>query len=932
MKNGSRLMHNSDASKISMHILTLTLAIFASGMPTIQADLEDEVSSRLVVTFQTPQDNVLEGVDLSGVTVVKQYGRRLVLDLRKPFDLDTEEKYFKSALKSVQSVEPDYLIGLQQTEMSQIAEEDTLVVTAMKSEDQYVDGASISSATQSPLWNLMDSEPFSIHVESVWQVTNSTPDVVVAVIDTGIADPARGLFLNLLDGYDFISDDGISIDEDGRDPDATDPGDWGVECPIPSWHGTRVASILAARHDNEFGMKGVAQNCSVLPVRVLGLCRMGYATDVTDSIVWAAGGGIKGIPTNSRPAKIISLSLAGQGKCPGYLQSAINQALLLGAVVVSAAGNSNLNVSGYFPANCDGVISVAASTREGKLAGYSNWGDLISVSAPGGDSANAIMAITVDETESGMEVAYCMGTSFATPHVSGILSLIRQDINISSRTFYQMYVSITSQSSNNNHQACNIDSCAGRIISSNRFNVPKVMGNSKHFRNSCAASTATEICADFVYPIYECLYSCTCPGGYKYVYLVDTVNQYAEEGCVPCDSVYYPPAKTCSPGGYFPSASGPMNSSKWCNCTLCGNGDYCTGNIAPRMDCPAGVYCILKSVQVDCPAGRFCPARSFSPSFCPPGTYSLAKASVCTACVAGKYSTYTGATAASRCTSCTSGTYSQSTGASICTQCIKGTYTTATNTISCTQCGADPICSPNEFLRACSPTSKAECSRCNDAEKPADSFWVWSETVQNSCIWACDQGFFKSKNSTCQPCKTPDSCEFNQYTTACNSTADGLCLNCFNKPPNAVYTAASKFYAVSDCSWSCNDGYRKNAVESTCEPCPAGTYAINSPSTCSACPIGTYSSYTTASMCLECAIGTYSSDVGTTSCTMCIAGTYSSSTSSSVCSMCDSGTYSTSIGSSTCTKCTACTQDGHYTVGCSKTSSGTCTKCSNSPK
>ena len=389
-------------------------------LQAVSAGSGKEGPFRLVVTFQTAMDNIIEGVELGRVGVVKQYGRRLVLDLGAPFDLETESNNFKKLFRMVQSVEPDYFVGLEQTDLSQITLDNALIVTEMNSTDPIVDGAYISPATQTPLWNLMDSEPFSIHAEGVWQITNSTPDVVVAVIDTGIADPARSLFINLLDGYDFISDTGISIDGDGRDSDAADPGDWGEGCPTPSWHGTKVASILAARHDNEFGMKGVAQNCSILPVRVLGLCRMGYATDVTDAIVWAAGGAINGVPTNTKPAKIISLSLAGQGGCPGYLQSAINQASSLGAIVIAAAGNSNQNVSGYFPANCESVLPISASTRDGKFAAYSNWGVIIAMSAPGGDASNAIMALGLNFLESGLEVAFGMGTSFAVPHVAGV--------------------------------------------------------------------------------------------------------------------------------------------------------------------------------------------------------------------------------------------------------------------------------------------------------------------------------------------------------------------------------------------------------------------------------------------------------------------------------------------------------------------------------
>ncbi len=138
---------------------------------------------------------------------------------------------------------------------------------------------------------------------------------------------------------------------------------------------------------------------------------------MADAIVWSAGGAIDGIPANPTPAKIISLSLAGQGACPDYLQSAVTQAIGMGATVIAAAGNNNQNFKGYFPANCNGVIAVAARTRDGKLAGYSNWGTLFS--APGGDTVNSIMTLGVNVIETGLEISYGIGTSFAAPHVAG---------------------------------------------------------------------------------------------------------------------------------------------------------------------------------------------------------------------------------------------------------------------------------------------------------------------------------------------------------------------------------------------------------------------------------------------------------------------------------------------------------------------------------
>jgi serine protease len=100
----------------------------------------------------------------------------------------------------------------------------------------------------------------------------------------------------------------------------------------------------------------VAQNCTVMSVRVLGECRTGYASDVADAIVWAAGGEIVDVTATDTTAKIIMIAFSGYGACPGYLQSAVTQAISLGAILVAAAGNQGQDASQYFPGNCEGTI------------------------------------------------------------------------------------------------------------------------------------------------------------------------------------------------------------------------------------------------------------------------------------------------------------------------------------------------------------------------------------------------------------------------------------------------------------------------------------------------------------------------------------------------------------------------------------------------
>jgi serine protease len=94
--------------------------------------------------------------------------------------------------------------------------------------------------------------------------------------------------------------------------------------------------------------------------------------------------------------------------------------------VVVAAGNSNVNASNASPANCAGVITVAAVGRSGGKASYSNYGTVVDVAAPGGDSGAGILSTLNAGTKApgADSYAYYMGTSMATPHVAGVVALM----------------------------------------------------------------------------------------------------------------------------------------------------------------------------------------------------------------------------------------------------------------------------------------------------------------------------------------------------------------------------------------------------------------------------------------------------------------------------------------------------------------------------
>ncbi len=264
----------------------------------------------------------------------------------------------------------------------------------------------------------------AIALEEAWDITTGSPDVVVAVLDTGIlysqSDPSRrhaDLAGRVLPGYDFISNVGISGDGDGRDGDPYDT------VPDNGYHGTHVAGTIGAATDNGRGVAGVDWHAMLLPLRVLG-DGGGAVSDLTDAIYWAVGRSVPGVPANQHPADVVNLSLGVQAAtCYPALFEALDYAASR-AVVVAAAGNFAVAASGFTPANCPGTIVVGATDRHGERAPYSNYGSRIDVMAPGGDLTSSTADGVLSLGPNG-GYAYMQGTSMAAPHVSGVAALMR---------------------------------------------------------------------------------------------------------------------------------------------------------------------------------------------------------------------------------------------------------------------------------------------------------------------------------------------------------------------------------------------------------------------------------------------------------------------------------------------------------------------------
>ena len=271
-------------------------------------------------------------------------------------------------------------------------------------------------------------------VEALEAPRGDTP--TVAVIDFGVTNHPD-LAGRVTSGYNFISDPVIAGNGYGRGPDYSDPGSWVsaamaselplsmVPCAAPKatlWHGTHVTGTIAAITDNALGVAG-SLPVEIQMLRALGTCDLGTYGDIGAAMLWAAGGTVPGVPANPSPARVVNMSLgASIGYCPQFWQDAINYGTARGTVYVAAAGNSNGEAAEFAPANCAGVIAVAATDPYGGRAAFSDYGSYVDVAAPGvGIVSTYDSGLTSPQTP---DYAAVGGTSMAAPHVTAAVAML----------------------------------------------------------------------------------------------------------------------------------------------------------------------------------------------------------------------------------------------------------------------------------------------------------------------------------------------------------------------------------------------------------------------------------------------------------------------------------------------------------------------------
>jgi len=305
------------------------------------------------------------------------------------------------------------------------AEPNYIMEVQMIPNDPYYSTSGSWGQDYDDLWGLK-----KIHCEEAWDIAQGE-GVVVAVIDTGVDYNHEDLAANIWTNPNEIPDNGIDDDGNGYIDDVRGWDFVGHDFNSPIQdndpmdrfgHGTHCSGTIAAIGNNNMGVIGVAPKAKIMPIKGLDDTGSGWSSDLANCIRYAADNG----------ADVISCSWGGPGESE-VLTDAFHYAYSKGCVCIAAAGNSNMDVSGFTPANIDTVIAVAATDTNDQKAYFSNYGNKIDVAAPGVDVLSLRSANTdiyqdgnhfVPSGDPNAQYYRASGTSMACPHAAGVGALI----------------------------------------------------------------------------------------------------------------------------------------------------------------------------------------------------------------------------------------------------------------------------------------------------------------------------------------------------------------------------------------------------------------------------------------------------------------------------------------------------------------------------
>lgn len=335
---------------------------------------------RLLISYdqQTGKPSA-ENLNAAGLKAVEDYerGQFLVVEPVQTVSAQTVDTLMND--DAVVHASPDYILSVPGNEVVRMVE------------------ASPDTETPTdPLWSHLWGMK-NIRANQVWRTHREAPNVIVAVIDTGVDYTHPDLKNNMwtkngTHGYDFFDDDAEPMDEQG--------------------HGTHCAGTIGGEGNNNVGVVGVCWKTQIMAMRFLGPDGSGSTADAVKCIDWAVANG----------AHILNNSWAGPDNSV-ELRAAIARAEQRGVLFVAAAGNTvnrgnNNDTNPYYPAAFpnSNMITVGAIDVNDAKGTFTHYGKIsVDIGAPG---------VGIVSTMPNNRYAQLDGTSMAAPHVAGAAALI----------------------------------------------------------------------------------------------------------------------------------------------------------------------------------------------------------------------------------------------------------------------------------------------------------------------------------------------------------------------------------------------------------------------------------------------------------------------------------------------------------------------------
>ncbi len=284
----------------------------------------------------------------------------------------------------------------------------TIVDTAVTPNDTYlsyqwsIDNSSNASAAGADI---------DINAPLAWGISTGASNTIVPVIDTGIDYTHPDLLENIWTNPYEIPDNGVDDDNNGY---IDDMHGWDFvnkdNNPMDGHgHGTHVAGTIGAVGNNSAGIAGVVWSADLVALKALSDSGAGFMADLKQALLYA-------LVMNFR---LSNNSWGGGGKHKAFLRT-LTLAEEQNHLFIAAAGNSSNDndLQPFYPSNyeLDNVLSVASIDKTGLRSSFSNYGvTSVDIAAPGGN---------ILSTYPGGRYAFLSGTSMATPHVTGVATLL----------------------------------------------------------------------------------------------------------------------------------------------------------------------------------------------------------------------------------------------------------------------------------------------------------------------------------------------------------------------------------------------------------------------------------------------------------------------------------------------------------------------------